>query len=363
MAARPEIDGIESAAVVLPAGDLDETIAFFTGRLGFRLDAIFPADDPRTALLWGHGLAIRLERGTTAAPGMLRLGLRGSAATPDAPSVLTAPNWTVIELAGAGPGDVLPPLRQTLVVHKVGPEERWGVGRAGMHYRDLVPDRQGGRFIVSHIRIPAGGPVPDYVHFHEVRFQMIYCRAGWVRVVYEDQGEPFVMYPGDCVLQPPRIRHRVLESSDGLEVIEVGCPAEHPTRVDHDMTLPNGTGDAGRRWSGQRFVRHVAADAPWTAAGATGLEARDLGIGAATDGLAGARVLRPSGPLAPARTTHDAEFRFAFVLVGSVILDVEGRAADRLGPGDAFTLPAGLPYRLAEPSADFELLEISLPAA
>jgi quercetin dioxygenase-like cupin family protein len=41
---------------------------------------------------------------------------------------------------------------------------------------------------------------------------MIYCHRGWVRVVYEDQGEPFVMHPGDCVLQPPGIRHRVLEA-------------------------------------------------------------------------------------------------------------------------------------------------------
>ena len=53
---------------------------------------------------------------------------------------------------------------------------------------------------------------------------MIYVRRGWVRVVYEDQGEPFVMHEGDLVLQPPEIRHRVLESSPGLEVIEIGAP-------------------------------------------------------------------------------------------------------------------------------------------
>ena len=40
-------------------------------------------------------------------------------------------------------------------------------------------------------------------------------------MVYEDQGEPFIMREGDCVLQPPQIRHRVLESSGPLEVIEV----------------------------------------------------------------------------------------------------------------------------------------------
>ena len=42
------------------------------------------------------------------------------------------------------------------------------------------PDRLGGRFIASHIRIEQGGPVPDYVHFHKIRFQMIYMTRGWV---------------------------------------------------------------------------------------------------------------------------------------------------------------------------------------
>ena len=75
-----------------------------------------------------------------------------------------------------------------------------------MYYRDLIPGRYGGRFIASHIRIPAGGPVPDYVHHHSVEFQLIFCVNGWVRVAYEDQGEPMVLNPGDCFLQPPHIR-------------------------------------------------------------------------------------------------------------------------------------------------------------
>ena len=65
---------------------------------------------------------------------------------------------------------------------------------------------------------------------------------GWVRLAYEGQGEPFILEAGDCVLQPPEIRHRVLESSAGAEVIELGSPAEHITMADHDMTLPNGNG-------------------------------------------------------------------------------------------------------------------------
>ena len=99
-----------------------------------------------------------------------------------------------------------------------------GQGRAGMLYRDLIPGRLGGRYIASHITIPEGGPVADWVHFHRIALQMIFVRRGWVRVVYEDQGEPFVMNAGDLVLQPPEIRHRVLESSPGLEVVEISAP-------------------------------------------------------------------------------------------------------------------------------------------
>ena len=62
------------------------------------------------------------------------------------------------------------------------------------------------------------------------------------------------MNSGDCVLQPPHIRHQVLECSDGLEVIEVSCPAEHETYTDHLLELPNSKTDPSRNFSGQRFL-------------------------------------------------------------------------------------------------------------
>jgi len=43
-------------------------------------------------------------------------------------------------------------------------------GAPALQYRDLIPDRQGGRFIASHIRIPEAAR-PDYVHFHDIRFR------------------------------------------------------------------------------------------------------------------------------------------------------------------------------------------------
>ncbi len=349
------------AQVVLPCRELDETLGFFTDRLGFRGDAIYPADDPSVAVVSGYGLRIELKRGGSGEPGVLRL-LVGDPSAFGAP-VLTAPNGTRIEIVDADPPLVVPGVVPSFVLSENGDRAQWGTGRAGMRYRDLVPDRQGGSFIASHIQIPGGGPVPDYVHFHKVRFQMIYCYKGWVRVVYEDQGPPFVMKAGDCVLQPPRIRHRVLESSPGLEVIEIGCPANHETFADADLALPTAAVRPDRDFSGQRFVRHVAAEAAWHPFRLEGFECRDTGIAAATGGVASVRVARPRGSPAKRRYRHDAEFLFTFVLSGSLKLDVDGRGARAAAAGTSFVLPPTDSYAFVECSSDLELLEVALPAA
>jgi len=52
-------------------------------------------------------------------------------------------------------------LRRTPVALSRGDDRHgWHTGRAGMHYRDLIPDRWDGRFVASHIAVPAGGEVP-----------------------------------------------------------------------------------------------------------------------------------------------------------------------------------------------------------
>lgn len=354
--ASPIRERIAAAEIVLPAGDLPATLEFFTARLGLRVEAIYPADAPTTAIVSGHGVRLRLEPGTDAAPGVLRLAMTGGAID----GALTAPNGTRILFVPADPPIILPPLAPALVISHAGRAADWGTGRAGMRYRDLIPGRLGGRFIASHIVIPEGGPVPDYVHYHKVRIQMIYCRAGWVRVVYEDQGPEFVMRAGDCVLQPPRIRHRVLESSPGLEVIEIGCPALHETLADPALDLPNARIDRDRRFDGQVFLRHETEAAHWTTWRVPGFETRDIGMAAATGGLADARVIRARGAVATPRWHHDGEFQFMFVLAGAATLDAEGAPPAALAAGDAFTVPAGLAHALTAVSPDLELLAVSL---
>ena len=286
-------------------------------RDGYRLDVIYPADDPHSAVLTRGDSTVRL----TSQPG-----------------------------ASAPSGD-LPRLVPEFVLTRGGGS---GEGRAGMLYRDLIPSRLRGRYIASHITIPEGGPVADWVHFHRIALQLICVRSGWVRVVYEDQGDPFTMNPGDVVLQPPGIRHRVLESSPGLEVVELTAPALHETFADHDLGLPNPTLAPGRQFDGQRFVRHVAAETPWTPF--FGGEAQETGIRAATGGLAEVRFIRASGP-AISFPPNDAELVFGFVFEGSARLDF-GEGFD-LCPADAFVIPPAGSWGLRAMTPDLRLLHVT----
>ena len=366
--------GVRRAEVRLPSRDLHEDLSFFGETLGFRLDSIFPADDPAVAVMSGHGLRLRLDRGAGEAPGAIRLLCDDPAGFAGGKRDLVAPNGTRIEIRPAAPAPEMPPTRHDLLVQRSGGSGSWGVGRAGMHYRDLIPGRLGGSVIASHIRIPDGGPVPDVVHYHVAVFQLIYCYRGWVRVVYEDQGPPFALGAGDCVIQPPEIRHRVLESSANAEVIELAAPARHPTMIDHALTLPTAVRNPERDFGGQRFCRHRRSDAVWRGWRLPGFEACATGIAAATAGVADARVARPAGAAigadsgatgnggdTGAAASHDADVLFTFVLEGRMTLRVRGREEEALSAGDAFVLPPGTRTAYARCSEDLELLEVSLP--
>ncbi len=206
--------------------NLDEAVEQYKQQ-GYRLDMIKPADNPREALL---SVSTAVAGGLTSdhdninERNVVHLMLSGENLQPP---------------ATAGGSD-------------------WIAGRAGMEYCDLIPGRLDGKIIGSHIRLTVEGDVPDYVHYHKVEFQMIRCIKGRIKVVYEDQGGPFWLEPGDWVIQPPEIRHRVLYAEAGSEVIEISMPAEHETWVDHEMQLPNGVVDPDRDFNGQRFVRFIA---------------------------------------------------------------------------------------------------------
>lgn len=308
-------------------------------------------------------------------------------------STLQGPNGTKVlifppEKEDEDDEEVLRPhLQEAVVVTGLGgekEEDAWSLGRAGMRYRDLIPGRLGGRYIASHIHIPQGGPVPDYCHYHHVHFQMIFCYKGWVKVVYEDQGSPFLLQSGDCVLQPPRIRHRVLESSDNLEVIEIGSPASHRTIQDFNITLPNEGYNPSRRFSGQKFVRHLrnewksklnddfVSSALW-GSGENCWEVRDTGIWDATEGLASVRVVRPVNRDADALTvnndgcclySHSSDLYFLFVLHGnlecSVQIPHEQPQYYQLTSGSSLVIPSLYLIEIRQWTRDVEVLEVQV---
>jgi quercetin dioxygenase-like cupin family protein len=161
------------------------------------------------------------------------------------------------------------------------------------------------------------------------------------------------MHEGDLVLQPPEIRHRVLESSSGFEIIEIGAPAVHATFGDHVLELPNRS-NPERVFGGQRFLHHKAADTRWTPFG--GGKAQETPLAEATGGLADARTIRVADGdihFAP----HSGELAFGFVLHGEAMLEHGDAAA--LHAGDAFVIPPDQPWRLANASADFRLFHVT----
>jgi len=360
------------AELILPSTDLPADMAFFETH-GFRLDQILPADNPSVARLSGHGLRLCIDQNTVCEPPTIRLDINLAPGGHRHP--LQAPNGTTL-VFGEQPETMPIPTNHPFEVTRQANADKQVTGRAGMLYRDLIPSRFGGQMIASHISIPVGGPVNDMVHFHEVEFQLIYCYRGWVKVVYEDQGEPLILNPGDCVTQPPGIRHRVLESSDNLEVIEIGVPAIHMTNIDHELELPTSAFLPERVFGGQRFCHHVADRVPWLIdhedKNNTDFKARETGVQAASRGVASVRALRPVEPTTSNEHTMGLHkwrdqpevLAFYFVMEGGFnLLTVdkdEHTTTHELARCDSFTFPRGQQYCFRDLSNDLVLLEVLL---
>jgi quercetin dioxygenase-like cupin family protein len=344
---------IRSAQIVVACENLNQTLEFFTATLGFRLKMIFPADSPSTAVVAGFGITLRLVESDEIQP--VTLHLIGDFREQNKPVLFE--NITLSFECSDAPLNI-PDSANEMVVSTLENENVWHSGRAGMEYRDLIPSRLGGKFIASHIRINKGGEVPDYVHFHKVHFQMIYCLAGWAKLVYQDQGAPFVMKAGDCVLQPPEIRHRVLECSDAFEVLEIGCPAVHETFVDHQMKLPNNKYNPDRVFSEQRFIHHIGENEVWANSGIENIESCDTGIGEATKDLADVQTLRTLTEI-NFSVNHSEDFLFFFIRHGSLkLFDPQGETY-RLEKKSSFVLPKNVQY-LIEAEKGLEMIRVTL---
>jgi len=65
-------------------------------------------------------------------------------------------------------------------------------------------------------------------HYHSVTFQLIYVLKGWIRGEFDGDGE-HVFRAGSCWIQPPGIKHSVLDYSADVELLEIILPADFET--------------------------------------------------------------------------------------------------------------------------------------
>jgi uncharacterized RmlC-like cupin family protein len=97
-------------------------------------------------------------------------------------------------------------------------------------YRDLGIAAGSGGLCQAHV-IRMLSPCTDEVrkpHQHETELQLIYVLQGWVKNEFEGEGVQ-MMSAGSCWLQPPGIRHTVLDYSADVELLEIIVPADFKT--------------------------------------------------------------------------------------------------------------------------------------
>ena len=97
-------------------------------------------------------------------------------------------------------------------------------------YRDLGIAAASGGLCQAHV-IRFLSPCTDEVrkrHQHETELQLIYVLQGWVKNEFEGEGVQ-MMSAGSCWLQPPGIKHTVLDYSPDVELLEIIVPADFKT--------------------------------------------------------------------------------------------------------------------------------------
>ena len=104
--------------------------------------------------------------------------------------------------------------------------------RSYAKYRDLGIAAATNGLAVAHV-VRFVPPCTDEVrqwHTHDVEFQMVYVLKGWVKTEMEGNA-PETMRVGSAWLQPPKIRHRIVDYSGDAEVLEIVLPADFKTEM------------------------------------------------------------------------------------------------------------------------------------
>jgi len=123
------------------------------------------------------------------------------------------------------------PRRQRFVASHLNPDAFDAGLRSYAKYRDLDIVGATNGMVRAHVikMVPPCDPaVVSKRHYHDVEFQMIYVLKGWLKGEFDGTGV-VTMREGSCWLQPPRIKHTVLDYSDDCELLEIIMPADFDT--------------------------------------------------------------------------------------------------------------------------------------
>jgi mannose-6-phosphate isomerase-like protein (cupin superfamily) len=123
------------------------------------------------------------------------------------------------------------PRKHTFVANHFSAEAFEGGLRRYAKYRDLGIASATNGMVRAHVIRMVPPCIPAEVskrHYHDVEFQMVYVLKGWMKSEFEGQGA-ITMREGSCWLQPPKIKHTVLDYSDDCEVLEIIMPADFDT--------------------------------------------------------------------------------------------------------------------------------------
>jgi len=175
-------------------------------------------------------MATKLRKAKRKAP-----ATRTARKTPRSSSKLSARRRVAAARGKAKPKPVTKPKpaprKQTFVASHLNPNAFAGGLRSYAKYRDLGIAAATNGLAVAHVikMIPPCDPaVVSKRHYHDVEFQMIYVLKGWIKGEYDGAGE-VTMREGSCWLQPPKIKHTVLDYSHDCELLEIILPAEFDT--------------------------------------------------------------------------------------------------------------------------------------
>jgi hypothetical protein len=116
----------------------------------------------------------------------------------------------------------------------------------------------------------------------------------------------------------------------------------------------------------QFVINHLTGDGDFKAGFRPNSLYRDLGVAAATHGLAIAHVVRnarpfPSEGVEPSHR-HDVQFQFCYVLKGWQKMRFDGVGEVIAREGTAWLQPSGVVHEVLDYSDDREILEVVLPA-